>query len=101
MICQNSRPDPGIEATLMDKIEISRIFDEISVLLELKGENPFKVRAYHNAARTIEALEEDLGKAIETGALLEQKGIGEAIYEKITELFKTGRLKYYEGLKKG
>lgn len=84
----------------MDKIEISRIFDEISVLLELKGENPFKVRAYHNAARTIEALEEDLDQAIETGALLEQKGIGEAIYEKVTELFKTGRLKYYEELKK-
>ena len=84
----------------MDKIEISRIFDEISVFLELKGENPFKVRAYHNAARTIEALEEDLDKAIETGSLLEQKGIGEALYEKVTELFKTGRLKYYDELKK-
>lgn len=84
----------------MDKIEVARIFEEIGVLLELKDENPFKVRAYHNAARAVEALEEDLEDAIESGSLLEQKGIGKGIYEKIIELSKTGHIKYYEEIKK-
>lgn len=84
---------------MMDKADVSRILEEIGLLLELKGENPFKVRAYHNAARAVEALEEDLVGAIESGALLEQKGIGKAIYDKISELFNTGHLKYYEQLK--
>ena len=83
----------------MDKIEVSRILEEIGVLLELKGENLFKIRAYHNAARVVEALEEALDKAIEDGVLAEQKGLGEAIYAKILELFNTGQLKYYEQLK--
>ncbi|MEK6583981.1 MAG: helix-hairpin-helix domain-containing protein, partial [Nitrospirota bacterium] len=84
----------------MNKIEVSKILEEIGILLELKGENPFKSRAYHNASVSVEALEEDLDKAIEDGTLPEQKGIGKAIYEKIVELNNTGRLKYYEELKK-
>ena len=84
----------------MNKLEVSKILEEIGILLELKGENPFKFRAYHNASVTVEALEEDLDKAIGDGTLAEQKGIGKALYEKIVELNKTGRLKYYEDLKK-
>lgn len=83
----------------MDKIEVARILEEIGVLLELKGENPFKVRAYENAARAVETFEGDLDSAIQTGALLEQKGIGKAIFDKIVELHDTGHLKYYEQLK--
>ena len=84
----------------MNKLDVSKILEEIGILLELKGENPFKFRAYHNASVTVEALEEDLDKAIEDGTLAEQKGIGKGLYEKIVELNNTGRLKYYEDLKK-
>jgi DNA polymerase (family 10) len=83
----------------MTKQEVSEILDEIGTLLELKGENPFKSRAYANASRTIAALEMDLGEAVRTGALKEVKGIGEALFEKITELVTTGKLAYYEELK--
>lgn len=84
----------------MDKFEVSKILEEIGQFLELKGENPFKVRAYYNAARAVESMEEDIDCAIESGTLLEQKGMGKAIYDKILELFNTGHLKYYEELKK-
>ncbi|MBW8864140.1 MAG: DNA polymerase/3'-5' exonuclease PolX [Verrucomicrobia bacterium] len=72
---------------------------EIGVLLELKGENPFKTRAYSNGARTIEGLNEPLAKLVAEKRLGEIKGIGEALEQKITELVETGRLKYYEDLK--
>lgn len=83
----------------MDKDTVSGILEEIAVLLELKGENPFKIRAYSNAARAVETLEENIGDAIKDGALLEKKGIGKAIFEKIRELYNTGHLTYYEELK--
>ncbi|HEY4485344.1 MAG TPA: helix-hairpin-helix domain-containing protein, partial [Nitrospiria bacterium] len=83
----------------MTRQEVSEILEEIGTLLELKGENPFKVRAYANAARTIAAMETDLAEAVRTGALKEIKGIGPALFEKITDLVTTGRLKYYEDLK--
>ena len=83
----------------MDKNEIADVLREISVLLELKGENRFKCVAYSNAARTIETLPEDLGVLIREDRLGEVKGIGEALTEKITELHQTGRLAYHEELK--
>ena len=67
--------------------------------MELKGENPFKVKAYSNAARSIEILEEDLEKIIREGRLREIKGVGEALALHITELVKTGKLGLYEELK--
>lgn len=83
----------------MEKKEIVEILNEIGLLLELKGENPFKSRAYYNAARTIELLDEDIETLVKEGKLKEVKGIGEALNKKITELVLTGRLKYYEDLK--
>ncbi|HEU6447877.1 MAG TPA: DNA polymerase/3'-5' exonuclease PolX [Verrucomicrobiae bacterium] len=83
----------------MDKNKIAEILIEIGILLELKGENPFKTRAYSNAARVLENLEEPLDKIILEKRLGEVKGIGEALEQKITELFETGKLKYYEDLK--
>jgi len=83
----------------MDKATVAQILEEIGTLLDLKGENPFKVRAYHNAARLISGLQQDLGALVESGRLRELKGIGEALSEKITELWKTDRLKYHEELK--
>lgn len=84
----------------MDKHAVSLILEEIGVLLNLKGENPFKVRAYHNAARSIEAVEEDLETIVQEDRLKDLPGIGEKIAEKVKLLVLKGRLPYYEKLKK-
>ncbi len=83
----------------MDKDQVAEVLNEIGVLLELKGENPFKTRAYANAARTLEGLTEPLETLIAEDRLGGIKGIGEALQEKITALVTTGRLPYYEELK--
>ncbi len=83
----------------MEKDQVADILQEIGVMLELKGENPFKTRAYTNAARTLAGLSEPLEKLIAAHRLGEIKGIGEALQKKITELVTTGKLAYYEELK--
>src|SRR4030095_13127457 len=84
----------------MEKKDGAQALEEIGTLLELKGENPYKILAYHNAARTLEGLSDDLGALVKEKTLTEIPGVGAALSEKITELFKTGRLKYLEDLKK-
>lgn len=83
----------------MDKDQVAQVLGEIAVLLELKGENPFKARAYVNGARALESLDEPLDKIVAENRLGEIPGIGEALQKKITELVTTGRLGYYEELK--
>ncbi len=83
----------------MDKENVAEILVEIGILLELKGENPFKTRAYTNAARTLESLTEPLTTLVAENRLAEIKGIGDALQQKITELVTTGKLKYYDDLK--
>jgi DNA polymerase (family 10) len=83
----------------MDKDRVAEVLVSIGTLLELKGENPFKTRAYLNAARTLETLAEPLDKLVKEERLGEIKGIGDALQQKITELVTTGKLKYYEDLK--
>lgn len=83
----------------MDKHQVAEILNEIGVLLELKGENPFKTRAYENAARALESLNEPLAVVVEENRLGEIKGIGEALQKKIAELVTTGKLRYYDDLK--
>ena len=83
----------------MQKGEIADILKEIGIFLELKGENPFKTRAYQNGARTLENLSEPLEILIEEKRLSKIKGIGSALAEKITELATTGNLDYYDKLK--
>ncbi|MBI2814369.1 MAG: DNA polymerase/3'-5' exonuclease PolX [Opitutae bacterium] len=83
----------------MNKTEIAAVLTEIGTLLELKGENPFKIRAYQAGARVVESLGEDeLTQRIEAGTLEEVKGIGEALAQKITELHTTGRLEFFDKL---
>ncbi|MFP6901885.1 MAG: DNA polymerase/3'-5' exonuclease PolX, partial [Opitutales bacterium] len=79
----------------MDRKNIIRILGEIAVLLEIKGENPFKIRAYQNGARALETME-DFEARMETGSLSEVPGLGKALCEKITVLHQTGELDYYE-----
>jgi DNA polymerase (family 10) len=79
--------------------EIARVFEDIADLLELKQENPFKIRAYQKAVRSIEHLAVDVEQLAREGRLKEIPGVGDAINKKITELVNTGHLKYYEDLK--
>lgn len=81
------------------KEEICEVLEEIGVLLELKGENPFKIRAYTNGARALNALEGDMEEILQSNRLKGVKGIGEALYKKIVELAETGQLKFYTDLK--
>src|SRR4026208_382765 len=83
----------------MDKDQVADVLVDIGLLLELTGENPFKTRAYQNAARTLQQLNEPLAKIIAEKRLAGMKGIGEALQQKITELATTGSLKYYDELK--
>ena len=83
----------------MNKDQVAAILSEIAVLLELKGENPFKTRAYHNAARTLEGLVEPLEKLVAEQRLGELKGFGEALQEKVATLVTTGTLPYYVDLR--
>lgn len=81
------------------KSEIARVLTEIGTLLELKGENPFKIRAYQTGARIVESLsEEEIAGRIAERNLDEIKGIGEALAQKIGELHTTGKLEFYEKL---
>jgi DNA polymerase (family 10) len=79
--------------------EIAKVFQDIADLLELKGENPFKVRAYQKVVRSIEHMPVEVEQLVAEDRLGEVPGVGEAITRKINELVTTGRLGYYEGLK--
>jgi DNA polymerase (family 10) len=83
----------------MNKDEIAGVFENIARLLELKGENPFKVRAYTHAARALETLSEPLETLIAEDRLTAVDGIGKATGEKIAELFTHARLDYYDNLR--
>jgi DNA polymerase (family 10) len=83
----------------MDRHDLARIFNEIGTLLELKGENPFKSRAYFNAARIIENLSGDLEAMAQNGELAGIQGFGPSIVNTITEYFRSGTVSYYENLK--
>lgn len=84
----------------MNKWEIAQIFYEIADLLDILGENPFKARAYRKAAHVLESTLLDIAELSAEGRLQEVPGIGDALAKKIKELVETGRLNYYEDLKK-
>jgi len=84
---------------LLSKDQIADILESIAQMLELKGENVFKIRAYTNAARALETYSGDLAVAAAENRLGDIQGIGKAIAEKVTELVVTGTLPYYENLK--
>lgn len=84
---------------MVTKDQTVTMLETIARLLELKGENPFKIRAYVNAARNLEASSASFSETVENGRLHELGGIGEAIAGKITEFYQTGKLEYYEQLR--
>lgn len=83
----------------MKNLELAWILEEIGDLLDLQGENPFKVRAYRRAARTIELLPEDIEAVWRRGELGKVEGIGKALEEKIDEWLSTGVMTYHAELK--
>ena len=83
----------------MDKNSIAEILNEIGVLLELKGENAFKIRAYQSGARALESLDEDISDVVNESRLNSIKGIGKALAEKIETLHRSGKLEYYDKLR--
>ncbi len=83
----------------MDKNQIASLLDEIGALLELKeGSNPFEVRAYQNAARTLNALEGDIEELAREGRLKGMPGIGPTILKRIEEALETGHIALYDEL---
>lgn len=83
----------------MNKSEIVEILEDIAVLLEIKGENPFKIRAYSAGARALETMEESLDGVIAEERLSSIKGLGSALIDKIETLHCTGELTYYNKLR--
>jgi DNA polymerase (family 10) len=83
----------------MDKDQVAAILDEIGTLLELQGENPFRCNAYHNAARALGQLGEDLKTIVAEKRLDTIPGIGSTLQEKITSLVTDGHLEFYDDLK--
>src|SRR5437879_12418670 len=82
----------------MTKEEIAGVLEQIATLLELKAENPFKIRAYTNAARAIETFGANVSDFQDEEAVAKIPGIGKSIALKIKEFAETGSLKYFRQL---
>src|SRR5688500_1399959 len=83
----------------MNNYEVAAVFSRIGDMLEVKGEAIYRVLAYREAARQLEALHEDVEQINAEGRLREIPGVGEAIAKKIEELLGTGKMTYYERLR--
>ena len=84
----------------MKNLEVAEIFRDVAKILEIKGENVFRIRAYERGAQNIEALTEGLESYIKTDKLTDIPGIGKDLAGEIKEFSKTGKIKVYENLKK-
>ncbi|MBU1122286.1 MAG: DNA polymerase/3'-5' exonuclease PolX [Candidatus Omnitrophota bacterium] len=85
----------------MKNKEVACIFREIAQILELKGDNPFRIRAYEKAAQNVERLDKDIEIVAGEDKLTQIPGIGADLANKIKEIVTTGQLKQYEDMKKG
>jgi DNA polymerase (family 10) len=84
----------------MRNIEIATLFNRIGDLLEIQGANPFRVRAYRRAADNLESLTDNIESIVSRGATREIPGIGEDLAAKIAEYLASGKIHFYEELKK-
>jgi DNA polymerase (family 10) len=83
----------------MDRQAVARVLEEIAAMLEIAGENPFKIRAYEAGARAIQTFSGDLEAAVASRRLLEVAGIGQGLFANIERLVTTGSLPYYDELR--
>ena len=81
------------------KNDFIKILDEMALLLDLKGANPYKIRAFQNASRTIQSLSVDIEELVRSGKITQIKGIGKGIADVIKEIVETGGLKELEAMK--
>ena len=84
----------------MKNHRIAEIFNNTAEILQIKDENPFRIRAYAKAAESLENLTEDIAKLSEEDKLTDIPGIGKDLAAKIKEFLKTGKIASYEDLKK-
>jgi DNA polymerase (family 10) len=84
---------------LMDKFTVARALDEIARYIELSDPKPFRARAFENAARAVERLEEDLDELVASGKIYDVSGIGKGTGQAVEELVKTGSSKTLEELR--
>lgn len=84
----------------MENLKITEIFANIARILEIRQDNPFRIRAYDRAAENLKELSEDIRVLISEDRLSDIPGIGKDLAEKIKEIVSTGKLKFYEELKK-
>ena len=84
----------------MENKLIAKIFKEIAQILEIKGENHFRIRAYERASQNIESLPNDIEAFVKEDKLKDIPGVGKDLEEKIKEIVFTEKLKYLEELKK-
>ena len=97
---QRPRHSRGDEVQLLGNDELARIFYEIGDMLEIGGEMPFKVGAYRRAAESIAHCPIDVARAYRAGTPPRLPGVGKAIDDKLAELADTGRLRFYERLRR-
>nr|MBA3520991.1 PHP domain-containing protein [Gemmatimonadales bacterium] len=83
----------------MDKKAVAQVLEQIAAFLELKGENPFRIRAFHTAARAVGSFPGDLHQALEDGSLAATNGVGPATLQIVSELVATGRAGMLEELR--
>jgi DNA polymerase (family 10) len=83
----------------VDRNEVARVLEEIAAMLELAGEDVFKVRAYDAGARAVRGFSGDLSEAVRTRELLKLRGIGKGLFSNIETLVTTGSLPYYDELR--
>jgi DNA polymerase (family 10) len=85
----------------MKNFEIARLFDQMADVLEIKGDNPFRIRAYRRAAQNLETLTEDVESLARQGRLEEIPGVGADLAGKIGEYLGTGRIKEIDAARRG
>jgi DNA polymerase (family 10) len=83
----------------MDKKSVAQVLEQIAAFLELKGENPFRIRAFRTAARALVAFPGDLRQALKDGSLAATKGVGPGTLQIVRELVSTGRASMLEELR--
>ena len=83
----------------MDKKAVAQVLEQIAAFLELKSENPFRIRAFRTAARAITGFPGDLRESVQDGSLASAKGVGPATLQIVTELVNTGKASMLEELR--
>jgi DNA polymerase (family X) len=85
--------------TFMDKKAVAQVLEQIAAFLELRGENPFRIRAFRTAARAVGGFAGDLREGLEDGTLASTKGVGPATLQIVSEIVTTGRASMLEELR--